>query len=559
MIRSRLRRLIPDAALALDAARRGLTEDPLHFLVQVARRFASVPPPAKDRISVTWAYWWYLADRPAEAERVLTEIGAARGYRGRLARRLSVQLGMGLATDEEPARLRARSLYQVGAYSKAVEAAPPGSRQRDRIASELSVMRPAPAPSTPTSGNPTSVLMVLTNSLPYTQSGYSIRSQALLSELQKLGVRVAAATRLGYPVTIGHLGKPVVAKVDGVPYYRLPAWKLPVRLDDRLNQQVDALERVVEIEQPGVLHCTTDFTNAVVTRELSYRTGLPWVYEMRGQLELSWIARLPRSLQQLGSDSERVRLLRAKEVELATEASAVIALSQVQADDLVARGVAEDKISIIPNGIDAALLGERRTAAEMRDRLGLDADGVWVGAVSSLVDYEGFDILLEAVAKVRASGQDLRCCIVGAGVSLPGLTAIAHELGIEEFVRFPGKQPRSAAKRWVQALDMVVIPRRDTQVTRVVTPLKVVEAMALGRPVLASDLPALDEFVSVSAAGVLVPPGDSGSLALALAGLSTDVPERVRLSENGRNFAAARTWESAARTCSAIYETVCHG
>ncbi|GAB3296429.1 glycosyltransferase [Epidermidibacterium keratini] len=555
---SRLRRLLPDSVLALDVARRGLAEDPLHFIVQVVRRLLPIRPPRSHRSSVWAAYQWYLADRPADAERTLR--GLEPNDRP-LARRLAIQLGASRATSGDTPRLRALSLYQAGHYSAAAHASPQRSRQRDRITSELAVMLPEPAQTrstSGTSGDPTSVLMVLTNSLPYTQSGYTLRSQAILKELRQSGVKVAAATRLGYPVTIGHLGAPAVATVDGVDYYRLPAWRLPARLDERLQMQVEVLHRLVARLEPGMLHCTTDYTNAVVTRAVSRRTGLPWVYEMRGQLELSWVARLPRALQVEGADSERVRLLREKEVELAHDAHAVIVLSTVQADDLVARGVPASRISVIPNAVDQRLLERTMTPQAARRALGLPTEGIWVGSVSSLVDYEGFDVLLDAVATARATGADLRCCITGDGVSRPALVERARELGIERFVSFPGKQPAAHSATWVQALDIVAVPRRDTAVTRVVTPLKPIEAMALNRPMVLSDLPALSELVASAGSGILVAPGDADSLALALGRLVADRQLRMRLADQGREFAATRTWPNAALACRNIYEAVCH-
>ncbi|PID98468.1 MAG: glycosyl transferase family 1, partial [Actinomycetales bacterium] len=304
-------------------------------------------------------------------------------------------------------------------------------------------------------------------------------------------------------------------------------------------------------------HCTTDYTNAVVTRELSNKFSLPWVYEMRGQLELTWVASRPEQLRDEAAKSERVRLLRAKEAELANAANAVIVLSQVQRDDLISRGVPGEKISVIANAVAAELLTKNLTPQQARSQLGLPTEGIWVGSVSSLVDYEGFDVLLSAVALAREAGIDLRCALVGDGVSRQRLQHQVNEYGLADYVVLPGRKPNSESALWHQSLDIFATPRRDHSVTRVVTPLKIIEAMALNRPVVASDLPALAELTAVPGSGLLAKPDDEKSLAEAIIELANNAELRTELAAAGRKFASTRTWEAAAQTCQNIYQHIC--
>jgi len=395
---------------------------------------------------------------------------------------------------------------------------------------------------------------ILTNSLPHTRSGYTARSHSVLKAQRSAGLTVTAATRLGYPVTVGRLGVAPVDLIDGIAYHRLLAPRLPVDARRRLEAQVVALDSLVESFAPGVIHTTTDFTNALVAEGVARRHGLPWVYEMRGQLELTWVAGLPRAFRDGAEHSEKVGLLRAKEAELAAAAGAVVVLSRVQADDLVTRGVAEDKIHIVPNSIDPALLTRSGSPASARAALGLPESGVWAGTVSSLVDYEGLDTFLRALAEVRRAGIDLRGVVVGDGVSRPALIACTKELGIADAVSFPGRVSPEDAVRWHEALDIFVVPRRDTPVCRMVTPLKPVEAMALARPVVASDLPALRELVGE--AGILPPPDDVAAWGAALSSLAEDKSLRAHLGGVGRSTAQGRTWQHGAVTYARIYRSL---
>ncbi|WP_193127688.1 glycosyltransferase family 4 protein [Gulosibacter sediminis] len=211
-----------------------------------------------------------------------------------------------------------------------------------------------------------------------------------------------------------------------------------------------------------------------------------------------------------------------------------------------------EKISLIPNSIDAALLDRASTPADVRAELGLGRGGFWVGAVSSLVDYEGHDLILEAVAILRRQGIDARALIAGDGAARPELLQQASELG--DAAHLPGRVPPDLAKRYVEALDVVVVARRDLEVTRSVTPLKPIEAMALGRPVVVSDLPPLRELVGNDERGFIVAPDSAPAVSEALTMLASDDSRRASLAAAGKQFAASLTWDTVAAEYRRVYD-----
>ena len=163
---------------------------------------------------------------------------------------------------------------------------------------------------------------------------------------------------------------------------------------------------------------------------------------------------------------------------------------------IVAAGVPAEKILIAPNAVGGRFLLEPLEPSVARRELGLAEDGQYIGTVSSLVAYEGIDDLIAAFAELAGRHPDLRLLIVGDGVSLPALREQAKQCGFGDRVIFTGRVSKDEAVRYHQALDIFVVPRKDFEVTRSVTPLKPVEALASCRPVLASRLPALEEIVS---------------------------------------------------------------
>jgi glycosyltransferase involved in cell wall biosynthesis len=143
---------------------------------------------------------------------------------------------------------------------------------------------------------------------------------------------------------------------------------------------------------------------------------------------------------------------------------------------------------------------------------------------------------------------------VGDGSALHDLRRLAADRGPKELVVFTGSVPSTAVREYYAAIDVFCVPRADVPVTRLVPPLKPIEAMATGRPVVASDLAPLREIIEPGHTGVLVPPGDPWSLADALEPLVTDEQLRGRLGRAARAWVAQnRTWDAVTTTYLDVY------
>lgn len=386
------------------------------------------------------------------------------------------------------------------------------------------------------------VLHVLTNSKPFTNSGYTVRSHHVLECQQKAGIEVRAVTRLGYPVLVGKIPTSVEQRVGDIAYRRLLPWFYPASLKDRNKLAVRMI--VAEAREMGatILHTTTDYMNAVVVAEAAKQLEIPWVYEVRGELESTWLSRQPEAKQEEAEASEFYRLARAVETRCMQAASAVVALSEVSKQQLIGRGVAAEKISVVPNAVDEAEIGRTFDRKTIRRELGLDANARIVGTVTAVVDYEGLDTLIAAMKHLP---EDYTVLIVGDGAARPGLEKLAVDLGVTERVVFAGRQPSEDIWRWYAALDIFVVPRKDTKVTRTVTPIKPLTAMALDIPVVASDLPALREVTGERAVYV-VPEGPEA--------LARVVEGEAGVEQRGAQWASQRTWRANGQRYLAIYD-----
>ncbi len=244
------------------------------------------------------------------------------------------------------------------------------------------------------------------------------------------------------------------------------------------------------------------------------RLGIPVVYEIRAFWEDAAVGNLMTH-----EGSLKYRLTRQLENMAVSGADAVMTICQGLKDDLVARGVAPDKIGIMPNGVDLTMFGEPvpRDAA-LAEELGI-ADGPVIGFIGSFYDYEGLDDLIAAMPLLVARHPDARLLLVGGGPMEEALKAQAAASPAADAIVFTGRVPHGEVERYYALSDIMAYPRKRSRLTDLVTPLKPLEAMAQMQLVAASDVGGHRELVKHGETGVLFTPDDPAACASALADL----------------------------------------
>src|SRR5260370_6163211 len=337
------------------------------------------------------------------------------------------------------------------------------------------------------------VLHLVTDALPATSAGYTIRTHEIALAQRIAGLDPHVATRCGYPVTQSVLDGRRLVVLDGVPYHRLLPWLMPARPDaaaDLNRKLAAALTRQI---RPGVLQAASNFANATLALALRERYGLPVVYEVRGFWEDTWLSRHPDAARR--ASSELYQRNRDLETACMLAADLVVTLGQAMREEIVARGVPAEKILIVPNAVSEEFLEPLPDAGPLRDHLGLEQDEYLVGVVSTLVPHEGIGTLLQATAILRARGLPVRALIVGDGPERAALQRQAAEAGLAQAAVFTGRVPAAKVRQFHALLDIFVVPRTPDRVCQLVTPLKPIEAMASGLCVVTSEVNALAEIV----------------------------------------------------------------
>jgi glycosyltransferase involved in cell wall biosynthesis len=399
---------------------------------------------------------------------------------------------------------------------------------------------------------------LLHNSLPYNSAGYATRSHGLLRALNDEW-SMAAVTRLGYPFDApGHdelTDIPGHDVIDGVDYLRLttsPGRWLKNPITDYVQQYSEALEALVRQERPFVVHAASNHWNGLTAVETARRLGLPSVYEVRGLWEVTRASRNPD-----WHDSGMYRYIARMEADAAAQATRVIAITGGLRDELIDRGVDEDKILLVPNGVDTERFVPLERDVELQRELRLEGKKV-IGYIGSVLDYEGLDLLIRAAAELDKTRDDFHVLIVGDGAEKEAFESLAEELGLlSRVVTFTGRVPHEDVERYYSLVDIAPFPRLPLPVCELVSPLKPFEAMAMGKAVVASDVRALAEIVTDGENGLLHAKGDSADLVRALGMLLDDDELRGRLGETGRRWVEQeRDWRRLAKRVSEIYSSV---
>ena len=211
--------------------------------------------------------------------------------------------------------------------------------------------------------------------------------------------------------------------------------------------------------------------------------------------------------------------------------NAVVVLSNAVRYNLVLFGVPKAKIELIYAGIDAnefVCAREDGGGLAARAAMGVPAERLLVGMAGRMVAGKGHACLIDAMALVAKQGVPATLALAGEGPLRGELAAQARSLGIAEQVLFTGFQPNLA--KFMAALDLFVMASTCEEVM----PLVIMEAMAAGCPILATDVGGVREIIEPGRTGLLVPPGNASEMAGSILCLTAAPGLRATLSAAGR-------------------------
>ena len=392
------------------------------------------------------------------------------------------------------------------------------------------------------------ILHVLDHSIPV-QDGYSHRTLAILAGQAALGWSTAHLTSGKHGPCTGPL-----ETVQGIAFHRTPPpsgglARLPAGGQVAIIRDlVRRLDEVIPQERPDAIHAHSPSLNGVAAVIAGRRHRIPVVYEVRSLWEDAAVDH--------GTSTEggpRYIASRVLETWVLRRADRITTICEGLRAEIQGRGVAGERITVIPNGVDAQMFSPRAAPDPgLARELGL-TNCVVVGFIGSFYAYEGLALLVDAMHRLARRRPDVKALLVGGGQQFDFIRDKIAALGLWGSVITTGSVPHAQVPRYYDLIDVLVYPRLSMRLTEMVTPLKPLEAMARRQVVLASDIGGHRELIRHGQTGFLFPPGDPEQLAAAIEQLigQRETWELVQAAAR-RYVETERTWS----ICTAGYRDV---
>lgn len=380
------------------------------------------------------------------------------------------------------------------------------------------------------------ILHILHESLPHI-SGFTIRSKYIFKH-QKKFADVFVFTTFQYN------RKKELEIYDKVPYFRMNQRisylikkynKLAIRASNLiyklLKLDIEAkigpllyfpvsfftryyLKKTIRAYNIEIIHQHSQYQVGNYSLKLASKLKIPYVYEVRGFIEDSMLA---TSQNRRISDKSLLKFvyyrIKNSETKILKKADMVITLSEPMKNELLKRNIKDTKIQVIPNCIDPSILESDNHIEDFH--LNLTKYDLVLGYFGQIRWLEGIDILLHASAILKKNNINIKILLIG-NIKEPYqnyLNKLIKSLDLSDNVLFMGVLPHATILKYYSHVDMIILPRLNQRVCRIVTPLKPLEAMLFKTLTIASNLPALKYTIMDGKTGVLFDPENSDDLA----------------------------------------------
>ena len=393
------------------------------------------------------------------------------------------------------------------------------------------------------------ILHILDHSLPL-HSGYTFRSQNIFKAQRARGWKVDVVTSPKHEAD--WKGEWTAEEViEGVRYYRcgkVEGSALPGFTELALMRRLQSrISEVVERERPDIIHAHSPVLNVFPALKVGRRLGIPVVYEIRAFWE---DAAVDHGTCREGSP--RYRLTKALETRACRQVDHVFVLCNGLKNDLISRGIPAEKLTPVFNGVNPDDFKPCPPCEEYRTNWGLKGKRV-LGFIGSFYRYEGLDLLIRAFATIHKANPDTVLLLVGGGEMEGELKKLACSLGMQDAVVMSGRIPHNRVPGVYSLVDILVYPRYSMRLTELVTPLKPLEAMAMGKVLVASDVGGHKELIQGWKDGRSFKAGHKGALKTSLLAVLPDEEVRVRIQHDAQKWVSKKhSWERTTE----IYENI---
>lgn len=372
------------------------------------------------------------------------------------------------------------------------------------------------------------ILYVAHSSLIDANNGYSVRTHEIAKTLVSKGHDVHVFVRPSFEVPYSHI-------IDGVRYIRSQVPQDACSKWDTFQYlYCSAIEKYAGTLNPDIIHAASNHITGYAALQAAQKLGLPFIYEVRGFWEVTRLA----SLKPYGS-SAGFRAQVNLESCIVKNADHVFTLNKAMVDEVVRRGSGERNVSILPNCGTATISAN----PEINISVSSNDDPIAFGYVGSFVHYEGLLLLVKAFLRLCRTRSNIKLILAGHG-PVESLLKKAAEGPYANKIEFLGAVKRNDVPDVYRRIDIIVLPRRSTQVTNLVSALKPLEAFSAGIPCIVSDVRPFRDLVKESGAAMCFKAGSLSGLTESMREILDDPARRKQLGKLAAEFIREkRSWD----------------
>ncbi|MEP1231392.1 MAG: glycosyltransferase family 4 protein [Litorimonas sp.] len=386
-------------------------------------------------------------------------------------------------------------------------------------------------------------------------NGYAIRTHKIALALAKHGIEVEVFCKPVSPhnlkaqaqkTPIGAAGIETMI-YDNITYNR-PV--IDIQIDGNLTQYLQSYAKAIDDKitsyRPDIIHAASNFITGLSANIAAKAHALPIVYEVRGLWEITRLATHKAYERSVGFQAQsRLETLSVH------HAAHVLTLNEPLRTKLVERGAARSKINLLPN------CGDTTPPRGDLTHCNLIKTTCDFGYVGSLTDYEGLFLLIKAFEDCCKIKPNIQLIIAGDGPLTSAIIARIKASPFAQKIRYLEPLSPPDARALTKWLDVCVIARLSTPVTRIVPPLKPLTAFSVGTPCILSGLPALIDYNADIDTSLIVKAGNRKSLSAAMLKLAGNPNLRKKLGQNALGWVQKhRNWDVNAARLTRIYETL---
>lgn len=227
--------------------------------------------------------------------------------------------------------------------------------------------------------------------------------------------------------------------------------------------------------------------------------------------------------------------------------------------DLVSAINKRKPVTLIPNGVDMDIFRSRSPNPTLMKVLNLSSQDTVVGFSGHITEEKGLDLLVEAARIITKNNKRIKFLVIGDGPIRTEMETLVDNRGLKSYFIFTGFLKVEALVEYLSLADICVAPYKPMPhygIMKIETPLKVVQYMAMGKPVIMSKV-SEKNVVSWSNGGILIDPGNPKKLAEAITNLIEDQKARKMMGQKGRDYVEHNLrWSSIAKKLTEIYQSL---